>query len=144
MSYQFLFEDGAGNIVDGNGNHPMDIESKDPFKLEELTSYMLYIEAKSKTSELLTNEDIIVRDVIEVNQTAESVKNIPKKNKIKPRSCDEIKAYAVRLVDIHPRNSVRAVALELNLQPRNVQRWYKAWKKNPRILYSRRLGDLAS
>lgn len=46
MNYQFLFEDGAGSIVDENGNDPMDIEGKDPFKLEELTSYTFYIEAR--------------------------------------------------------------------------------------------------
>lgn len=32
------------------------------------------------------------------------------------------------MIDIHPKNSVRAVALELKLELRTVQRWYKAWK----------------
>lgn len=74
-----------------------------------------------KTCEVLTNEDIIVQDIIKVNYaTAESAKNIPKESKIKPRSRDELKAHAAHLVDIHPINSARAVALELNLQPRNV------------------------
>lgn len=121
MNFQFLFEDGAGNIVDENGNDPMNIEGEYPSKLEELTSYTHYIEARSKTCEVLTNEDIIIQDIIKVNHaTAESAKNIPKESKIKPRSRDELKAHAAHLVDIHPRNSARAVALELNLQPRNV------------------------
>lgn len=82
MSYQFLFEDGAGNFVDENGNDPMDIESEDPFKLEDLASYKLYIEVRSKTCEVLTNEDITVQNSIEVNQaTAESVKIYPRKAK---------------------------------------------------------------
>ncbi|KAI7899316.1 uncharacterized protein BX663DRAFT_522174 [Cokeromyces recurvatus] len=138
MNYQFFFEDGVGNIVNENGNDLMDIEGEDPFKLEELTSYMLYIEARSKTCEVLANEDNIVQDIIEVNYvTAESAKNIPKESKIKLRSRDELKAHAVHLVDIHPRNSARVVTLDLNLQPRNVQRWYKAWKQNADSLFKK-------
>lgn len=44
---------------------------------------------------------------------------------------NDIKACAVHLVDIHPKNSARAVALSLKLEPRTVQRWYKTWKEDP-------------
>lgn len=45
MDYSFYyFEDGQGNIVNENGEDPMEIaEDEDPFKLEELTSYTEYI-----------------------------------------------------------------------------------------------------
>ncbi|KAI7903429.1 uncharacterized protein BX663DRAFT_506481 [Cokeromyces recurvatus] len=120
MNYQFFFEDGVGNIVDENGNDLMDIE------------------ARSKTCEVLANEDNIVQYIIEVNYvTAESAKNIPKESKIKLRSRDELKVHAVHLVDIHPRNSAGVITLELNLQPRNVQRWYKAWTQNGDSLFKK-------
>ncbi|CEP16413.1 hypothetical protein [Parasitella parasitica] len=51
------------------------------------------------------------------------------------RVSDEIKARAVHLVDVHPKNSARAVALDLKLEPRTVQRWYKAWKEDPDSLF---------
>ncbi|KAI8875291.1 hypothetical protein K501DRAFT_202916 [Backusella circina FSU 941] len=44
------------------------------------------------------------------------------------RISNETKAHAVHLVDIHPKNSAIAVALDLKLEPRTVQRWYKTWK----------------
>ncbi|CEP12412.1 hypothetical protein [Parasitella parasitica] len=51
------------------------------------------------------------------------------------RVSNEIKARAVHLVDIHPKNSARAVALSLKLEPRTVQRWYKSWKEDPDSLF---------
>lgn len=49
MSYTFYVEDGAGNIVNENGEEPMDItEDENPFKLEELTSYTEYLNARAK------------------------------------------------------------------------------------------------
>ena len=44
MEFSFYFEDSQGNIVNENGEDPMEIaEDEDPFKLEELTSYTEYI-----------------------------------------------------------------------------------------------------
>lgn len=44
MDFSFYFEDGQGNIVNENGENPMEIaEDEDPFKLKELTSYTEYI-----------------------------------------------------------------------------------------------------
>ncbi|CAO3673298.1 unnamed protein product [Rhizopus stolonifer] len=61
----------------------------------------------------------------------EKLSSSKQKNSLKGnRVSDEVKAHAVHLVDVHPRNSERAVALELNLQPRTVQRWYKGWKED--------------
>ena len=40
------------------------------------------------------------------------------------------------MVGIHPKkNSARAVALSLKLEPRTVQRWYKTWKEDPDSLF---------
>ncbi|KAI7901124.1 uncharacterized protein BX663DRAFT_562465 [Cokeromyces recurvatus] len=95
MSFTFYFKDGSGNIVDENGNDPMDIiEEENLFKLEELTSSL-------------------------------------KGNRVN----NDIKANAVHLVDIHPKNSARAIALQLKLEPRTVQRWYKSWKNDPDSLF---------
>lgn len=56
MSYKFYFEDGAGNIVDKNGEDPMEIvEDRDPFKLEELTSYTEYLTLRAQ---LLDSENV--------------------------------------------------------------------------------------
>lgn len=55
----------------------------------------------------------------------------PKGNRVS----NEMKARAVHLVDVHPKNSARAVALDLKLEPRTVQRWYKIWKKDPDSLF---------
>ncbi|KAI9254711.1 hypothetical protein EDC94DRAFT_662224 [Helicostylum pulchrum] len=75
MSYSFYFEDGQGNVMDEDGNDPMDILSR------------------------------------------------PEKNK---RVSNEIKAHAVHSVDMHPKNSARAVALDLSLEPRSLQRIIEA------------------
>ncbi|KAG2232257.1 hypothetical protein INT48_001542 [Thamnidium elegans] len=98
MSYTFYFEDGAGNIVNENGEEPMDItEDENPFKLEELTSYTEYLNARAKFLDA------------EILQDAKAKGN---------RISNEIKARAVHLVDVHPKNSTRAVALDLKLEPR--------------------------
>ncbi|GAA5810908.1 hypothetical protein MFLAVUS_004336 [Mucor flavus] len=45
MSYSFYFEDGQGNVMDEDGNDPMDITGNDdPYKLEELASYSAWQE----------------------------------------------------------------------------------------------------
>jgi hypothetical protein len=36
----------------------------------------------------------------------------------------------MHLVNAHPKNSARTIALELKLPPRNVQRWSKAWEED--------------
>lgn len=46
------------------------------------------------------------------------------------RISNETKAHAVHLVDIHARSSARAVALELKLEPRTLQKWHKTWKED--------------
>lgn len=38
-------------------------------------------------------------------------------------------------VDIHPKNSARAVTLDLGLEPRSLQRWYSTWKKDSDSLF---------
>ncbi|RCH81308.1 hypothetical protein CU098_002601, partial [Rhizopus stolonifer] len=49
MSYSFYFEDGRGNIMDENGNGPMDITgNEDPYKLGKLASYSAYMETREK------------------------------------------------------------------------------------------------
>ncbi|KAI7900650.1 uncharacterized protein BX663DRAFT_517124, partial [Cokeromyces recurvatus] len=49
MSNSLYFEDGQGNVLDEDGNDPMDItENEDPYKLDELTSYSAYIAARDK------------------------------------------------------------------------------------------------
>ncbi|KAG2190495.1 hypothetical protein INT47_004875 [Mucor saturninus] len=111
MSFSFYFEDCLGNLIDEHGIDPMEItENEDPFKLEELSSCSTYVALRTKLVD------------VEVMQECN-------------RISDEIKARAVHLVDVLPRNSARAVALELNLQLRTVQRWYKAWKEDPDSLF---------
>lgn len=65
------------------------------------------------------------------NHLAQNKKNSLQGNRIS----NETKAHAVHLVDIHPRNSARAVDLELKLEPRTTQRWYKTWKDDPDSLF---------
>jgi hypothetical protein len=49
MSFSFYLENGLGNIFDKNRNNPLNITgSKDPFKLNELTSYNSYVALKAK------------------------------------------------------------------------------------------------
>lgn len=40
----------------------------------------------------------------------------------------------------HPRNSARAVALDLSLQSRIVQKWHKAWKEDSDSLFKTIIG----
>jgi hypothetical protein len=91
-----------------------------------LSSYINYIEARAKVRKLLQSEDVVIEgssEVVEVVEAAKAIKSIEKnESKIKPRVKGKLKAYVVHLVDIRPRNSARAVALELNLQTRNAQR----------------------
>jgi hypothetical protein len=96
MSYQFLFEDGEGNIVDEKGNDPLEIEDEDPFKLKELSSYTLYVEARAKVCELLQIEDTVIEESSEVVELARTIKSVGKKeSKIKPRAKDKLKANAI-------------------------------------------------
>lgn len=76
-------------------------------------------------------EDIEDFPFSEVNSSKDTPKQAEAKERIKNhnRAKDEIKAKAVHVVDIHLKNSVRAVALKLKLESRTVQRWYKAWKE---------------
>ncbi|KAL7332454.1 hypothetical protein PS15p_204498 [Mucor circinelloides] len=120
------FEDGAGNIVTENGKGPMDItEEENPFKLKELASYSVYLAAKNKA---VSNESNQVP--VKMNQTKNkseasvvASQNLSIKGN---RVSNEIKANAVHLVGVHPKNSARAVALQLKLEPRTTQRWYKS------------------
>ncbi|KAI8875236.1 hypothetical protein K501DRAFT_136154, partial [Backusella circina FSU 941] len=110
MDFSFYFEDGQGNIVNENGEDPMEIaEDENPFNLEELTSYT---EGEKK----ICNE--------EASKKAQGA-----------RVNNDIRARAVHLVDIHPKNSARAVALNLKLELRTLQRWYKTWKEDPDSLF---------
>lgn len=130
MSFTFYFEDGSGNIVDENGHDPMDIiEEENPFKLEELISYSVYLAAKNKA---VSNEDALVPEAKNRTNIKKEQFNVANESSSLKgnRINNEIKANAVNLVDIHPKNSARAVALQSKLEPRTVQRWYKSWKKD--------------
>ncbi|KAG2213441.1 hypothetical protein INT47_009115 [Mucor saturninus] len=130
MSFSFYFEDGLGNVVDEYGNDPRDItDIEDPFKLEELSSYNTYVAVRAKLvdSEALQEcQEEIPESVDKQLSGSNQNKNSLKGNRIS----NETKAHAVHLVDIHSRNSARAVALELKLEPRTVQGWYKTWKED--------------
>ncbi|KAI8646643.1 hypothetical protein BD408DRAFT_318989, partial [Parasitella parasitica] len=135
MSYSFYFEDGQGNVLDEDGNDPMDITGNDdPYKLEELASYSAYIEAREKGMMEVDQDSTFLEHKATKNKKTDSkeAKNNIIKNK---RVSNEVKAHAVHLVDIHPKNSARAVALDLGLEPRSLQRWYSTWKKDPDSLF---------
>ncbi|KAI8377349.1 hypothetical protein BD560DRAFT_422146 [Blakeslea trispora] len=101
--------------MDENGNDSMDINGcEDPYKSEEVVSYSAYMEARKK---LPKQKNWIQRE-----------KKNTTKNK---RVSNEAKVQAAHLVDIHLKNSARAVALDLGLEPRSLQRWYSTWKKDP-------------
>ncbi|KAI8093947.1 hypothetical protein BDF21DRAFT_394432 [Thamnidium elegans] len=80
MSYTFYFEDGAGNIVNENGEEPMDItEDENPFKLEELTSYTEYLNARAKflDAEILQEAKNCAKMIIEPEgELAEATKKV--------------------------------------------------------------------
>ncbi|KAI8877926.1 hypothetical protein K501DRAFT_278022 [Backusella circina FSU 941] len=115
MSFSFYFEDGLGNVVDEHGNDSMEItENEDPFKLEELSSYSTYVALRTK----LVDVDVM-QEFQEEKPTSndEKLSSSKQKKSLKGnRISDEIKALAVHLVDVQPRNSARTAALELNLQ----------------------------
>ncbi|GAA5803519.1 hypothetical protein HPULCUR_009001 [Helicostylum pulchrum] len=127
MSQQLrLFEDGAGNIVHENGNGPMDItEEENPFKLEELASYSVYLAAKNKVVSNESNQ-VPVKTNQTKNKTEASVVASQSLSIKGNRVSNEIKANAVHLVGVHPKNSARAVSLQLKLELRTAQRWYKS------------------
>lgn len=136
MSFRFYFEDGHGNVVDEVGNELMEVDEEDPFQLEELNSYTSYLKEWAKNKDVEESRDQDMEDIedlpsSEVNSSKDTPKQVEAKERTKNhnRAKDEIKAKAVHMVDIHPKNSARAVALELKLEPRTVQRWYKAWKE---------------
>ena len=122
--------------MDEDGNDTMNIiENEDPYKLDELTtSYSNYIAARDKFMMEADQDSNCSKQ-----KTTKKQKNEPreaKNNLIKnKRVSNEVKAHAVHLVDVHPKNSARAVALDLGLEPRSVQRWYSNWKKNPDSLF---------
>lgn len=135
MSYAFYFEDGQGNVVDEHGNDPMDItDSEDPYKLEELASYSAYIATRDKLVMEVDQDSLFLELKNNKKQKSEPKET---KNSILKNKCvsNEVKAHAVHLVDIHPKNSARAVAIDLGLEPRTVQRQYSSWKKDPDSLF---------
>ncbi|KAG0182695.1 hypothetical protein DFQ29_002825 [Apophysomyces sp. BC1021] len=110
MGFSFYFEDGLGNVIDENGNDPTDVtESEDPFKLEELSSYSTYVALIAKLED---------RELMQEYQVEKQENN------------NEIKAHTVHLVDVHLRNSARAVALELKLEPRTAAQELLSSKEN--------------
>ncbi|CEP19738.1 hypothetical protein [Parasitella parasitica] len=96
------------------------IGNYDPFRLEELNSYSTYVALSTKLVD------------VEVMQECQEEK---------PTTNDEkLSSSKQKTLVVHPRNSARAVALELSLQPRTVQKWYKAWKENPDSLLKTIIG----
>lgn len=132
--FSFYFEDGLGNVIDEHGNDPMEItENEDSFELEKLSSYSTYVALRTRLVDVEVMQECQAENPTSDDEKLSSLKQ---KNSLKGnRISDEIKAHAVHLVDVHPRNSARAVALKLNLQPRTVQRWHKAWKEDPDSLF---------
>lgn len=101
MDYSFYFEDGQGNIVNENGEDPMEIaEDEDPFKLEELTSYTEYIALRNTLRDSAMEQELPKEKKkrgekkICDDETSKKVKGV--------RVDNDIKARAVHLVDIHP------------------------------------------
>lgn len=134
MSYSFYFEDGLGNVVDENEVDPMVItEDEDPFKLEELASYSKWVALRNKLnkSDISQGHHTASKERIE-KIVPDSDANSRAKGK---RVSNDIKAHAVHLADIHPKNSTRAVAFGLKLDPRTMQKWYKSWKADPDSLF---------
>ncbi|KAI7873063.1 hypothetical protein BDF14DRAFT_1877505 [Spinellus fusiger] len=86
----------------------MEIEHENPFKLEELSLYTLYIERREE-----------------------------EKTKIKSYAKDGLKAHVTHPVDIDPRNTPGAVALGLNLRSRNVQKRHKARNEDPDSMFKK-------
>ncbi|RCH82297.1 hypothetical protein CU097_006327 [Rhizopus azygosporus] len=123
MEFSFYFEDSQGNIVNENGEDPMEIaEDEDPFKLEELTSYTEYIALRNT-----------LRDSeMEQEPLKEKQKRGGKKFAMK-RQAKKLKE--LELTTILKLALARAVALSLKLKPRTVQRWYKTWKEDPDSLF---------
>jgi hypothetical protein len=83
--------------------------------------------AKNKDVEESRNQDMEdIKDLpsSEVNTSKDTPKQAEAKERTKNhnRAKDEIKAKAAHMIDIHPKNSARAAALELKLEPRTVQR----------------------
>lgn len=120
--------------MDEDGNDPMDITgNEDPYKLENLP-YSAYIEASEKVMMEVDQDSTFLKHKATRNKKTDSKE--AKNNIIKNKGVsNEIKAQAVRLVDIYPKNSARAVALDLGLEPRSLQRWYSIWKKDPDSLF---------
>lgn len=117
MSYQLLFEDEKGKVVDENGNDPMEV----PFQLEELSSCSLYIETREKFCKLLQSKCNFIEKTAKWSKWLKLLRAL-KKSKIDLRAKDELKVYIVHLVKIQPRNSARTAASGLNFQPRTFQR----------------------
>lgn len=112
----------------------MEIENEDPYKLEELCSYSAYIALRAR---LVDSEVLQDRPEEKQKKLVDNMPSVPKKSQPSKgnRHSNELKAEVVHLVDVHPKNSARTVALELNLNPNTVQRWYRTWKKDPDSLF---------
>lgn len=94
-------------------------EDEDPFKLEELTSYTEVIALRNT----LRDSEMEQEPLKEKKKRGEKNYDEDASKKVKgARVKNDIKACAVHLVDIHPKNSARAVALSLKMEPRTVQR----------------------
>lgn len=107
----------------------MEIDDKDSFKHKKLNSYTECIAIRAKINMKATAEDMVIDEsngpILEIKPSRKEDNGLNSKHSVK----DELKAHAMHLVNAHPKNSARTIALEFKLPPRNVHRWSKAWEE---------------
>ena len=135
MEFSFYFEDSQGNIVNENGEDPMEIaEDEDPFKLEELTSYTEYIALRNTLRDSEMEQEPLKEKQKRGGKKFAMKRQAKKLKELELTTILKLALY-IWLIFTQKKNSARAVALSLKLEPRTVQRWYKTWKEDPDSLF---------
>ncbi|KAI8882839.1 hypothetical protein K501DRAFT_273307 [Backusella circina FSU 941] len=118
MSFNFIYNDDQGNGFDENGG-AMDFEDgPDPYQLEDLSSFTDYLKAREMEETASGSDNAPQKQQPKIQKERASKKTGPPKF----QATDGLKAKAVHMVDIYPKNNATTVAKELNVNPKNVQR----------------------
>lgn len=126
MTFDFLYEDGQGNVVNENGIDPMDgaDESDDGVVLEILTDMTSYLNFQQKEVDLakMDSEE-------EHQQQQQQQQKKPKTNsKTYTIYSDDLKVLVIQYY-LEKLTSAAKAGREYNVDERTAQRWIKEYKK---------------
>jgi hypothetical protein len=127
---QFFYEGGQGNIVDENGNDPMEVEDEMTVQVKSLTSVSEYLKYQwNKQHEVPAEVDDEKQQDIKENV---KTKEIKEKGYTVYSDTDKYNFFLLMVTEV-PR-FVAPVARRYSIHPKTAQRWWKEYQQVPEKL----------